>query len=121
REMFIPAPNRDGVIEQFEGFFDLEPYSLRGQEQFRAPIERLFDWQKVNGRQLIKQADVLMLPFLFRRRFSRDQIAANYRYYEPMTDHGSSLSPSVHATLAAWIGHREDFEKYYRQSAELDL
>ncbi|WP_246860765.1 beta-phosphoglucomutase family hydrolase [Noviherbaspirillum sp. UKPF54] len=121
QSLYIPAPDEHGVIEQFEGFFALDDYPLSREERFKAPVSRLFDWQQVNRLKLLKQADVLMLPLLFPDAFSDDVVAANYRYYEPLTDHGSSLSPSVHAAIAARIGLREDAERYWRQSLWLDL
>lgn len=120
-ELYCPAPGGDGVIEQFGGFFDLGEYSLADEERFKAPLNRLFDWDKINRLKLIKQADVLMLPFLFPEAFSDEVVAANYRYYEPRTDHGSSLSPSVHAAIAARLGFAEDAERYWKQSLWLDL
>lgn len=119
--LFVPAPNEHGIIEQFEGFFALENYPLPKNERFKAPVSRLFDWQKINRVKLLKQADVLMLPLLFPDAFSDEVVAANYRYYEPLTDHGSSLSPSVHAAIAARIGLQEEAERYWRQSLWLDL
>lgn len=121
RRLYVPVPNENGVIEQFAGFFDLEEYSLTSDERFRAPVDRLFDWEKINRLQLLKQADVLMLPFLFPERFDRKTLAANYDYYEARTDHGSSLSPGVHAALAARLGLREQAERYWQQSLMLDL
>jgi alpha,alpha-trehalose phosphorylase len=121
RRLYCPQPNADGIIEQFAGFFDLGDYPLPAEERFKAPIERLFDWDKINGLKVIKQADVLMLPFLFPERFSDEIVAANYHYYEPLTDHGSSLSPAVHAGLAARIGLDAQADKYWRQSLTLDL
>lgn len=47
--------------------------------------------------------------------------AANYAYYEPRTDHGSSLSPSIHAAVAARLGLRREAERYWRRSLWLDL
>jgi trehalose/maltose hydrolase-like predicted phosphorylase len=99
--LYIPQPDEQGVIEQFEGFFALEDYPLARDERFRAPANRLFDWEQTNRIKLIKQADVLMLPLLFPNAFSDAVVAANYAYYEPITDHGSSLSPAVHAAMAA--------------------
>jgi beta-phosphoglucomutase family hydrolase len=119
--LFCPAPDRNGVIEQFEGFFDLGEHSLSHEERFRAPVSRLFDWERVNRLKIVKQADVLMLPLLFPDAFTDEVVAANYRYYEPLTDHGSSLSPPVHAAIAARLGLREDAERYWRQSLWLDL
>ncbi len=121
RRIYWPGPNEDGVIEQFAGFFELGDYALPTEERFKAPIERLFDWDKINELKLLKQADVLMLPFLFPEAFPREVVAANYRYYEPLTDHGSSLSPPVHAALAARIGLHDQALKYWRQSLTLDL
>ena len=119
--LYCPAPRADGVIEQFEGFFALADYSLPKEERFKAPVSRLFDWQEINRLKLLKQADVLMLPLLFPEAFSEEVVAANYRFYEPLTDHGSSLSPAVHAAIAARIGHREDAERYWKQALWLDL
>lgn len=119
--LYIPQPNSDGVIEQFEGFFALEDYPLPKDERFRAPASRLFDWEQTNRIKLIKQADVLMLPLLFPDAFSDEVVAANYHYYEPITDHGSSLSPAVHAAIAARIGRHDDAQRYWRQSLWLDL
>jgi alpha,alpha-trehalose phosphorylase len=119
--LYCPQPNGEGVIEQFEGFFDLDEYPLRDEERFRAPVSRLFDWNKLNRLRLIKQADVLMLLHLFPERFSRKVLEANYRYYEPLTDHGSSLSPAIHAAVAARLDLREDAERYWRQSLWFDL
>ncbi len=121
RDLHVPGPNAEGVIEQFEGFFDLEEYPLPSRERFKAPVSRLFDWKRINELQLLKQADVLMLFYLFPDAFPREAVAASYRYYEPRTDHGSSLSPGVHAAVAARLGLREDAERYWRESLFLDL
>lgn len=119
--LYCPAPGSDGVIEQFEGFFALADYPLPKGERFKAPVSRLFDWEEINRIKLIKQADVLMLPLLFPDAFSDEVVAANYGYYEPLTDHGSSLSPAVHAAIAARIGLPEDARRYWKQSLWLDL
>lgn len=119
--LYCPAPRADGVIEQFEGFFELGDYQLPGEERLKSPVSRLFDWEEINRLKLVKQADVLMLPLLFPEAFSDEIVAANYLFYEPLTDHGSSLSPSVHAAIAARIGLTEDAQRYWTQSLWLDL
>jgi HAD superfamily hydrolase (TIGR01509 family) len=121
RSLYCPRPRSDGVIEQFAGFFDLDPYALPGEERLKPPVSRLFDAERVNRLQLLKQADVLMLPFLFPEEFSHEVVRANYDYYEPRTDHGSSLSPAIHAAVAARLGLREHAERYFHQSLTLDL
>lgn len=121
RSLFCPQPGPDGVIEQFAGFFALEDYPLPPQERFNAPVSRLFDWERINRMKLLKQADVLMLPLLFPDAFTDEVVEANYRYYEPLTDHGSSLSPAVHAAIAARIGRVDEAERYWKTSLWLDL
>ena len=54
--------------------------------------------------QVSKQADVTQLFALHPHAYSREMMRANYDYYEPRTQHGSSLSYSVYAMVAAWIG-----------------
>ena len=119
--LFCPGPNSEGVIEQFEGFFELEDYPLPREERFKAPVSRLFDWERINRMKLVKQADVLMLLHVLPDAFPREVIEANYRYYEPITDHASSLSPAIHAAIAARIGLLEDAERYWREALWLDL
>ena len=121
RELYVPQPRADGVIEQFAGFFDLLDHPLQSEDRFRAPLRRLFDWETVNRMQLIKQADVLMLPWLFPEAFDDAVVLANYRYYEPRTDHGSSLSPGVHAAIAARLGLMDEASRYWERSLWLDL
>ena len=91
------------------------------EERFKAPISRLFDWDRINRLKLIEQADVLMLLFLFPNAFSAEVVEANYRYTSRITDHGSSLSPGIHAAIAARLGFRSDAERYWRESLWLDL
>ncbi|HAR43129.1 MAG TPA: hypothetical protein DCS07_10965, partial [Bdellovibrionales bacterium] len=120
-KLHLPGPNEAGVIEQFEGFYKLKPSPLSKEDRFRAAYLRLLNWQETSSTQLVKQADVLMLFFLFPDRFSREVMEANYRYYEPLTDHASSLSPPVHATVAAQLGFEKEAETYFLRSLELDL
>ncbi len=70
---------------------------------------------------MIKQADVVMLVHLLWARFPPAVREANFRFYEPRTDHGSSLSPPVHAAVAARLGLAELAMRYFRQTAEIDL
>lgn len=118
-KLYIPEPDRNGVIEQFAGFF-----SLKGVEvgaRFQTPVHRLLDWEGVNGSKRIKQADTLMIPFLFPDVWPEEILRANFLYYEPLTDHGSSLSPSVHAAIAGQLGLAEIAKGYWDTSLNLDL
>ena len=119
--LYLPLPGANGVIEQFEGFFGLKSVPLSKTEKTHAPISRLFDWKEINQTQIVKQADVLMIPFLFPERLPPAVIKANYDFYEPITDHGSSLSPCVHAAIAARVGKMDDALRYWKESLYFDL
>ncbi|MGL5915334.1 MAG: glycosyl hydrolase family 65 protein, partial [Culicoidibacterales bacterium] len=54
-------------------------------------------------------------------RFSLDEKRRNFEFYEPMTVHESSLSPSIHAILAAELGMEEKAVEMYERTARLDL
>jgi len=121
--LHLPAADPEtGVIEQFRGYLELEdttPDVLRS---------RLIDpgeyWGWPIGvavhTQVIKQADVLQL-LIQEADTPLALLEANYDYYEPRTQHGSSLSPSVHAVAAARLGRAEEAWRYFMKSAMVDL
>jgi kojibiose phosphorylase len=121
--LYLPQPDEDSLlIEQFDGYFQLEDIK---PEQLR---ERLIDpneyWGWPNGiavhTQVLKQADVVQLLALH-DLFPESVVRDNYDYYEPRTEHGSSLSPSVHALVACKANHPETAYRYFKESATIDL
>lgn len=122
--LHVPAPcPQTGLIEQFSGYYQLEdstPAALR---------QRLLDpneyWGGGNGiatcTQVIKQADVVLMLHLFASEYSADVKAANWDYYEPRTEHGSSLSPCVYALVAAELGRTQWAYRYFLRTATIDL
>ena len=110
-----------GLFEQFAGYFGLEPIDLAVYEPRTAPMDVLLGRERTQRSQVIKQADVVMLLALLWDRFTPEQRAANFRYYEPRSGHGSSLSPAMHALVAARLGDMDLAERYFRQAAAIDL
>lgn len=110
-----------GLIEQFRGYFDLEDIDLAALEPRSAPVDVVLGRERVQRSQLIKQADVVMLLHLFPDAWPPEVQAANFRYYEPRCGHGSSLSPAIHALVAARLGDMELASRYFRQAATIDL
>jgi kojibiose phosphorylase len=121
--LYLPQPDAEtGLIEQFDGYFrleDIRPDELR--ERLIHPEEY---WGWPNGiaveTQVLKQADVLQL-FALQDAFPVDVMRANYDYYEPRTEHGSSLSPSVHALVASKVGYAERAYDYFMNAVTIDL
>ena len=115
---FDPATH---LFEQFAGYFDLEDIDLSAYGSNPLPMDVLLGAERVRKSQVIKQADVLMLIYLLWDRFPLEVREANFRYYEPRTGHGSSLSPAIHAALAARLGNLTTALRYFRQAATIDL
>jgi len=121
--LLVQKPSSSGVIEQFDGFFRLEDISP--QELARRLVNPSEYWGWPNGiaveTQVSKQADVCQAFVLHRDAYSPETMRANYDYYEPRTQHGSSLSPPVYAMVAAWVGSRRAAYDYFIRSAGVDI
>lgn len=116
-------PDERGVIEQFDGYFDLEDASLEAVRS-RLLNEKEY-WGGAYGvashTQVIKQADVITMLYLFKDRYSKDILRANYDYYEPRTEHGSSLSACMYALTACLTGRPDAAYPLFMKSAKADL
>jgi kojibiose phosphorylase len=86
--IFVPDPDDGtGLIEQFNGYFQLEDTN---PEEIRSRlIEPGEYWGWPNGiafeTQVTKQADVTQLFVLHPTAYDRDVMKANWEYYEPRT------------------------------------
>ena len=109
------------LYEQFAGYFALE--DVRAADLGRRPFagDVALGRERLVRSQVIKQADVLMLAHVLPELMPGEVLHANYRYYEPRTSHGSSLSPAIHAAVAARIGELEQALAYFRMAAAVDL
>jgi alpha,alpha-trehalase len=111
----------DGIISQFEGYADLEDFDWETYRRRFGPIMRLdrileAEGDDPNRYKISKQADVLMLFYLFAAEelqeifdrlgypFEYETIPKNIEYYLERTSHGSTLSHIVHA----WVLARSD-------------
>jgi len=136
RNMFIPFHN-DGIISQFEGYEALEEFDWDRYRENYGDIHRLdrileAKGDTTNRYKLSKQADVLMLFYVFssdelRILFKRlgypfhySTIPRNVAYYLSRTAHGSSLSRVVHS----WVVARSDREQAWdllKQALRVDV
>jgi trehalose/maltose hydrolase-like predicted phosphorylase len=84
-------------------------------------MEVLLGWGRLGRLKLVKQADVVLLLALLGERYPRAVQEANFRHYAPLTAHDSSLSPAVHALVAARLGDLDTAERHLQQATRLDL
>jgi len=118
--MHYPYDPERKVYLQQQGFLDKEILTVADIAEHR-PINQKWSWDRILRSCFIKQADVLQGLYLFEEEFTVDDIQRNFEFYEPMTVHESSLSPCVHAILAAKIGFKEKAYEMYVRTARLDL
>lgn len=133
----LRVPHHRGVISQFDGYGDLAELDWDGYRERYGDIRRLdrileAEGDTVNRYQASKQADVLMLGYLFspaelRQLFGRLGYDLDDRlwhrtvdYYLRRTSHGSTLSGLVHGWVLARV-RRADAWSYCREALEADI
>jgi len=122
--LHVPAPDaRTGLIEQFDGYHQLQETTVAAvKAKMIHPHEYLGGEQGLAvPTQIIKQADVVMMLNLFKSRYSAAVKQANWEYYEPRTEHGSSLSACAYALVAAEFGNLDFAYDYFLKTAKIDL
>ncbi|MGM0818338.1 MAG: glycoside hydrolase family 65 protein [Actinomycetota bacterium] len=119
--MHIPFDEERGVHPQDEHFLDREIWDFDSTPPDRYPLLLHYHPLVIYRHQVIKQADVVLAMFLLGERFTREQKRRNYRYYDPLTTSDSSLSPPVHAIVAAEIGDHTSAMHHFRLSLFMDL
>ncbi len=120
--IYFPYDQKTELIEQFEGYFTLDDHIIRHVDAGGMPLlPKGLDEASLERTQLIKQADVVLLLYLFPDRFSPGLKKKNYDYYETRTMHKSSLSPCVYAIAGLDVGdHRRAYD-YFMKTSYLDL
>ncbi len=128
RRMFVPFHD-DGIISQFEGYDDLAELDWDVYRAKYGNIQRLDRILHAEGDdpgryKVSKQADTVMLFFLFSRQelreiFERlrydyrpDTARRNVEYYDRRTSHGSTLSFVAHAGVLAAIDPESSWDRF---------
>ncbi len=120
--LYVPQPDENGIIPQFDSYMameDVTPADLKGRE-----LKENEYWGchgLASTTRVLKQADVLMMLNVFRNEYSKEVKQANWDFYEPYTEHGSSLSACAYAIVAAGIGYTDWAYRYFMKTACVDL
>jgi nigerose phosphorylase len=121
---YVPQPDEETlIIEQFDRYHTLEEVTLAELKS------RVLNKNEYLGggnglattTKILKQADVVLMLNLFKHSFTKEVKKANWEFYEPRTEHGSSLSPCVYALVAADIGSPDWGYPYFMRTATVDL
>jgi trehalose/maltose hydrolase-like predicted phosphorylase len=136
RRMYVPF-HGDGILSQFEGYDQLVELDWESYRNRYGNIQRLelileSENDSANRYKLSKQADVLMLFYLFSAeeldalfnrlgyRFEHESIPRNVSYYDSRSSHGSTLSRVVHAWVLA-RSNRARAMRYFEAALQSDL
>jgi trehalose/maltose hydrolase-like predicted phosphorylase len=128
RRMFVPFLG-DGIISQFEGYEDLEELDWDAYRAKYGNIQRLDRILRAEGKdpnryKVTKQADTVMLFFLFRQDelreifgrlgydYGADTLTRNVAYYDRRTSHGSTLSFVTHAGVLAAVDPESSWDRF---------
>jgi kojibiose phosphorylase len=110
---------RRGFHEQFQGYFRLREQAVdpdMTQMQYTGPVLHALVPTKLS-----KQADTVLMYYLFAGDFPAAMRRKAFRYYEPRCTHASSLSRSIHAAAAAQVGLTARARRLFLAAAELDF
>ena len=119
--MYYPYDEERGVYVQHDTFLDKDLMPVSDLDASDLPLNQNWSWDKILRSPFIKQADVLQSIYYLRDQFTLEEKERNFDFYEPMTVHESSLSPSIHAIIAAELGREEKAVELYARTARLDL
>ncbi len=119
--MHFPFDEASGLYLQQDGFLDKEIIPAGQINPDERPVNQHWSWDRILRSCYIKQADLLQNMYWFPDDFGTELIKKHFDFYEPITVHESSLSPCIHAILAARTGRREKAYEMYLRTARLDL
>ena len=112
----------NGLIWQCDDFENYEEprFDLWWQDRTK-PYGACVSQERNYRTKALKQADVLMLPYLFPGDYTDEEIRENYDYYVPYTTHDSSLSCIIHAILCIRLGREEEGRRLFERACGIDL
>ncbi|MGI4751320.1 MAG: glycoside hydrolase family 65 protein [Janthinobacterium lividum] len=120
-QMYFPFDETHQVFMQQDNYLDKEQILVKDLPETERPINQKWSWDRILRSCYIKQADVLQGIYFFQDRYDLETIRRNFDFYEARTVHESSLSPCVHAILAAKLGDQQRAYEFYLRTARLDL
>ncbi|MBS4750824.1 glycoside hydrolase family 65 protein [Carnobacteriaceae bacterium zg-ZUI78] len=119
--MYLPYDETLGIYIQHDTFLDKDLTPVSELKLEDRPLNQKWSWDKILRSPYIKQADVLQSIYFFNDTYTFEEKERHFNFYEPLTVHESSLSPCVHAILAAELGKEDKAVELYARTARLDL
>jgi alpha,alpha-trehalose phosphorylase len=120
--MAVPYADELGMPEQDRGFTGHEVWNFeRSAREGSYPLLLHWPYFELYRKQVVKQADLVLAMHWCGDRFSAEEKARGFAYYEALTVRDSSLSACSQAVLAAEVGQLELAYDYLTEAAMMDL
>jgi maltose phosphorylase len=119
--MYFPYDSTRRIFLQQDGYLDKEAMTTEDIAPSERPINQHWSWDRILRSPFIKQADTLQGLYLFEDQYDRETLQRHFDFYEARTVHESSLSPCIHAILAARLGMTDKAYALYLRTSRLDL
>ncbi|MFD2422524.1 glycoside hydrolase family 65 protein [Amycolatopsis pigmentata] len=119
--MFIPYDEELGVHPQSEGFTKHDEWNFGVCSAGDYPLLLHFPYFDLYRKQVVKQADLVLALHMCGDRFTADEKARDFAYYEARTVRDSSLSAGTQAVMAAEVGFLDLAYDYLGEAALTDL
>jgi alpha,alpha-trehalose phosphorylase len=119
--MVVPYDDELGVTAQCEGFTRYRQWDFETTPPDDYPLLLHFHNYLLYSSQVVKQADLVFALYACGERFSLEQKARDFEYYEHITVRDSSLSAAIQAIVAAEVGQLEVAYDYFGETAFIDL
>jgi maltose phosphorylase len=119
--IYMPVNYDLGIFLQQDGFMDKVQQTVADLSDEERPLNQHWSWDRILRSVFIKQADVLQGIYFFEDDYDEETIRRNFDFYESRCVHESSLSPSIHAVIAARLHDIERAYTLYLRTARLDL
>lgn len=119
--MYVPYDEKQKIILQDDSFLQRERWDFQKTPPEHYPLLLFYHPLDIYRKQVIKQADVVLVMFLLGDVFSVEEKKRNFDFYEPLTTGDSSLSSCVEAIVAAQVGDMENALRHGTAALLMDL
>ena len=119
--MFMPKSEELGIYLQDDSFLFKKRWDIKNTPHDKFPLLDNHHPLVLYRHQVCKQADLILILFILSHKFTKEELKANFDYYEPVTVHESSLSACIFSIVASEIGYKKEAYEFFMSSARLDL
>lgn len=119
--IYLPYDKSLRINAQDDSFLSKPLWPFKSTPKENYPLLLHYHPLTIYRHQVAKQADTILAEFLFPNDISSEQLSREYKYYEAITTHDSSLSRSVFSMVAARLHNTKKAYDYFMDTAKMDL